>query len=485
MKAPFVRYILFMLSCCCAYFQVNSQGTVQRSEGHFLASLDFNPASGIYNGRKNRIQNSSNLPSFPDEYRESGIKVSGMVKAAVLTMDWWTLFGEPVENYNFQWTTSGKYYVYQEGGAGYTVERNKLVKYPDLLLRFDAVKPLDIKFVIYWRFDFDTYKRIHYSFYSANKPHSVTTKVEEGLLFEPSGKNPLSVPAIRKGKGENFIDKKFDAHQHYEIYAEAKKSWLQEFNQAKNIIIDQFHITSARWPVKEMLTIATLFEQYEKGEKKPSPMEIVNEELNKNQGLTAYNNNDFWRDAYEEEFSSFEIKNSLDGKSQNVVSNNKIIYSVDPLQYSLSVLSIDKRYILKWDKKKNIFQIINSKGVVQSIDGRTFFHEVRNDGIYVYLNDYKRVRVLAKLSGIAGPEYSEDYESLNLATKALNNWNDGYTRKEMANKKAGRTIYKLSTYLQNRDSPYGVGSFKKYVITENLKIVSSSIVYRYFEENDY
>lgn len=484
MKAPFVPYVLIMLSCFCVYFPAYSQGTIQRSEGRFLASLDFNPASGIYNGRKNRIQNSSNLLSFPDEYRESGIKVNGMVKAAVLTMEWWTLFGEPVENYNFQWTTSGRYQVYQEGGAGYTVERNKLAKYPDLLLRFDAIKPLDVKFVIYWRFDFDTYKRIHSSF-SAGFNYNVTTNVEEGLLFEPSGKNPLSVPGIRKGKGENFIDKKFNNHQHYEIYAEAKKSWLQEFNQAKNITIDQFHIISARWPVKEMLTIATLFEQYEKGVKKPSPLEIVNQELNKNQGLTAYNNNDFWKDTYEEEFSSFEIKNSLDGKSQNVVSNNKITYSVDALQYNLNVLSIDKRFILKLDKKKNIFQIINSKGLVQSVDGRIFFHEITNDSIYVYLNDYKRVRVLAKLSGIAGPESSADYQSFNLATKALNNWNDGYTRKELANKKAGRTIYVLRTYLETRDSPYGVGSFKKYVITENLKIVSSSIVYRYFEENDY
>jgi len=293
MKAPFVPYVLIMLSCFCVYFPANSQGTIQRSEGRFLASLDFNPASGIYNGRKNRIQNSSNLPSFPDEYRESGIKVNGMVKAAVLTMEWWTLFGEPVENYNFQWTTSGRYQVYQEGGAGYTVERNKLAKYPDLLLRFDAIKPLDVKFVIYWRFDFDTYKRIHSSF-SAGFNYNVTTNVEEGLLFEPSGKNPLSVPGIRKGKGENFIDKKFNTHQHYEIYADAKKSWLQEFNQAKNITIDQFYVTSARWPVKEMLTIATLFEQYEKGEKKPSPMEEVQAALVQVRETQPYARNDFW-----------------------------------------------------------------------------------------------------------------------------------------------------------------------------------------------
>ncbi len=486
-KYRLIKTLVVILASILQNEVLGQTNVIIRNESHFVANLDFTPSASVYKQRKNRIVNASHNQGFPNEYSEKNITVKGMVEAAVLTMDWWTLFGEPVENYNFQWTSTRKYHISEYGGRlNMTVTRDMVSKYPDLLMRFDAIKPLDIKFKIYWKHNEEAYKKnLHYLFSSGNLNQSVTTNVNTGLLFEPSGKEPLSVPGIRQGKGLQFIDQKFDSYQHYDLNEEQKKSWIVEFNKTNKIIIDQFFVSDIKWPVGEMKAIAELYEQYENGEKKPSPMEIVNEEVRKNQNLAAYNNNDFWGDAYEDEFKPFEIKNDISGKSQNVISDNKITYSVDPSQYQLNYFSTSKRYITKWDTRKNTYQIINSKGVVQSIDGYNIFEKIQGNEIYIYQRDYRRVRLLAKLSGISGPGTSIDYESMNQAIDALNSWDDNYTRKEKENIKAGREIYRLSTYLSSRNSPYGVGSFKKYLLNENLKIVNSSIVFQYFDENDY
>lgn len=486
-KQNLIKALVIVLACLIHYKIIAQENTVIRNESHFVANLDFTPSAGVYKQRKNRIVNASHNQGFPNEYTEKNITVKGMVEAAVLTVDWWTLFGEPVENYSFQWTSTRKYHISEYGGRlNMTVTRDMVSKYSDLLMRFDAIKPLDIKFKIYWKHSDEAYKKnLHYTFSSNNRNQSVSTNVNTGLLFEPSGKEPLSVPGIRQGKGLQFIDQTYDSYQHYDLNEEQKKSWIVEYNKTSKIIIDQFFVSDIKWPVGEMKAIADKYEQYERGEATPSPTQIINEELRKNQHLTAYNNNDFWGDAYEDEFKPFEIKNDISGKRQNVVSDNKIIYSVDPSQYQLNYFSTNKRFITKWDTRNKTYQIINSKGVVQSIDGYTVFENIQGNAIYIYQRDYKRIRILAKLSGIMGPDGSLDFDSMNKAIDALNRWDDGYTRKEKENIKAGREIYRLSTYLSSRNSPYGVGSFKKYILNENLKIVNSNIVFQYFAENDY
>lgn len=293
----------FILACIALlYMELKAQNnTITRTEGHFVANLDFTPNSGVYNQRKNRISNPFFTPFFPQEFTANNITVKDMVKGAVLFMDWWTLFGEPVENYNFQWTSTGQYYISEYGGRlSTTVTRDRVAKYPDLLMRFDALKPLDIKFIIYWKHNNEAYKnRLHYTFSSSNINHSVSTSIATGLLFEPSGREPLSVPGIRQGKGLEFIDKKFDNYQHYSLNEEQKKSWLNEMNKANSITIDKYYVTEIRWPVEEMKAIAELYEAYEKGEKKPSPVEEVQAALSQIQGTQPYTRNDFWGETDE------------------------------------------------------------------------------------------------------------------------------------------------------------------------------------------
>ncbi|UJP64894.1 hypothetical protein [Mongoliitalea daihaiensis] len=375
MKAiTLLAVVIFILPLFPCSF-VQGQGTIVRKEGHFVGNLDFIESSATYRQRPNRITRPSYMGGFPNEYEENRITVKGMVSAAVLTMDWWSLFGEPVENYNFQWTSTGQYYVSVYGGMAATISRNQLQNYPDLLLRFDALKPLDIKFVIYWRHSDEAYKNnLHYSFSSSNRNQSVTTTITTGMLFEPSGKSPLSVPGIRQGKGLQFINQLYDGYQHYTLSDEAKKTWLAEFNKATSIKIDAFYVTEIRWPVAEMKAIAELYSAYENGTKEPTPMEQVSkaeDEINK---LSTYIENDFWGETVEPEDSDLSTTR-VNGKYGLV--NKKGVTIVPPIYDRIHFSSQTKTSIAhsnpKRFKRDNFYGVDFFDVVVYSDKGKELF----------------------------------------------------------------------------------------------------------------
>lgn len=493
-KTIIQQVILFILFHVLIALNLNGQGKTTLVDGHHLAGLNLTlghttsiPLNYFVKQQGSSLSNP--IPGFNIDvpYSDGNITINGIMSDAAIAIDWWTLFGEPAEQYLFTWKAKDFYEIISLDATGSstikrTVNKNDLKKYPDLLLRYENIKPTEIEFEIQWGLeDRDVFSLTGMSFTSYyGVRNSFKTKVSSAnILIETSGKTPFGVPGIRQGNGEAFfgLEKNFPKDK--------LKSLMQLFTKAPYQYINAVIVTKIKWPVGEMKAIADKYDQYERGEATPSPTQIINEELRKNQNLTAYNNNDFWGDAYEDEFKPFEIKNDYSGKRQNVVTDNKIIYSVDPSQYQLNYFSTNKRFITKWDTRNKTYQIINSKGVVQSIDGYNIFEKIQGNDIYIYQRDYRRVRLLAKLSGIMGPDGSLDFDSMNKAIDALNSWDDGYTRKEKENIKAGREIYRLSTYLSSRNSPYGVGSFKKYLLNENLKIVNSSIVFQYFAENDY
>lgn len=487
MNVALVRCFCILLLYNCICVTGKSQGTIQKNEGHFLAALDFVPSSGIYQQRKNRILNPSQHQGFPNEYRENSISVSGMVKGAVLTMDWWTLFGEPVENYNFQWTTTGRYSVYKEGGKGYTVERNELAKYPDLLLRFNAIKPLDIKFVIYWKHTGDAYKRMHFTFSSSNRQHSVKTVIDEGLLTEPSGKSPLSVPGIRQGKGENFISTKFDNYQHYSLTTEHKQSWLDEFNKANTIFIEHFNVTAIRWPVSEMLAIATLFEEYEKGEKKPSPMEEVQSGVAAIQSTAPYNRNDFWGEPFEE--TRVNITLNLENKVWVVRNNGNVTYTDKNntiTQFSGTNTSKNKILILERPplpgKSKygvtNRVSLIDYRGSLLSFDGKTEFYQISS---YKNYEGYYEIHHLKQWTYIKDVCYTAGSGGLALGKIRFNKSFEEARNNLLQHKDKEE----LCTQFGVKWSPYGISEFIIYYLNDSMQLVKKETEYHLDSNFDY
>lgn len=306
--------------------------------GHHLAALDF---LNTYQGVKGRITHVSpsvsGVSNTADKWYESnGVMVRGLVSGAILVVDWWLLLGEPVENYTFKWKSSGRYevsYTDEEGRpVMMMIDRNSLLKYPDLVKRFDALRPLDVKFSIQWRIGghtdqhrekFRKQYRIMGDIGSA-MPHvksEFNTTVNNGLLFEPSGVEPLSVPSIRPGKGREFFGLKSD-------YSEARlREILAYWDISKGHVINGFSITSMRWPTGEMKEIARKFMKYERGEVTKSPMDSVKEAQNRINGLSAFQGDEFWSGAQADEIAG-DVKVVKDNGYYVLKTENRILLTI-------------------------------------------------------------------------------------------------------------------------------------------------------------
>ncbi len=373
-----ILYLLILLSG-----NLKSQGVMAKVSGHHIAALDF---LNTYTSTKNRISNPNptacGLTNTADSwYKENNISVKGLLSGAVLVTDWWLLFNEPTENYNFQWKSSGKYqieYFNKDGKQVYTtISKDMLSKYPDLLKRFNALKPLDVKFQINWRIgghtddDKDKFKKSYKIMgdIGSAMPHvksDFNTKINNGLLFEASGVEPLSVPGIRPGKGKDFFglapsynDQKF-------------KEILAYWNISKGHVINNFVVTQMRWPVAEMKSIAEKLEAYEKGTE-PSPKDQIKKAdsiplTNKTKGIDP-----FWEDAIVEE-ENHELVIYFENNKYGFKDNNgKVIIPAkffSPTYFKKNKIIID----CEKDPSRSIYARFYKNIWIYSIKGTQLYH---------------------------------------------------------------------------------------------------------------
>lgn len=433
-------FFIFILAQCGSAFgqgmKIYKTGEkIYRQDGHFVAALRFiNGAIGTDYGY------------FPHSYKENGIEVSGLGRSGTLVVDWWTLF-EPTENYIFQWESSGSYEVnYRK------VNRSELSKYPDLLKRFDALKPLDIQFEIDWKLNEASYDNLPQTFKEINRAgqltistHTrwVTTAIKNGMLFEAAGVKPYSVPGIRGGNGTEFIEASAYQHSQYSseprstpITDQDKKAWVQQFNKAPHIIIESYRITSIKWPVGEMKAIKDLYDQYEKGEKEPTPLEQVEEALAQSEKLSAYNGEGFWGEAYEEERINLEIEKDREGRY--VVKNNgKVTYTTSLNRAELSLIDPNLKYLKlsNWYTEAEKYYknyvgplsatyLIDYKGNIQSIDGKTLFDRIGMGSDVIELYSYRDIFNYVKQAASGSyleDEYKKEFYTLESAVNYLKN----------------------------------------------------------------
>lgn len=490
-RKSMLLYVVLTVFCA----EIMAQGSIQRQNGHFVAVLDFLPGSSEFQQMRNRITNPPSWQHFPDEFTENGITVKGMVRAAKLSMDWWTLYGEPVENYNFQWITTGQYQIYVDGGSTTTVTRSMLSKYPDLVRRFDALKPLDIRFRIYWKLGSDDYRSVDNMFSGGNRQNSVTTEITTGFLIGTSRSSPLSVPGIRPGNGEQFISRMYDGFQHYDIRSEAKRSWVNQFNRAGTIRIDGFSVTGIRWPVSEMKAIADLYLQYERGDVDPSPSASIAAELRRYNNLSPYDRNDYWNDTFEDIRMDVEIFN-VDWNI-GIRTNGRVTFqrSRNEISSLEQVPGSRNYFIMKYRERdpgkyfdKTV--IIDHTGRPVPVNSKTEFADIIIDGnrikVYEELNVFTRV----KYGLIRGASYFDSRGQLISGYK-----NNGYLFREFSQDRralergidlvvqpyrqsGGQANVRFSSLFSASDQRWwGIGEFTEYTLDGNLNILGSRKVY--------
>jgi len=448
MRILFKVQLLFLLLTLFQPHRIHAQGSAPGKttlvEGHHIVGVkNLNSTIPLkYSFESN--YSFRNVPGYDRPYQEGGSTINNFMSDAALAIDWWTLFGEPAEQYGFVWKARNYYEITVPASTGggttevKTVSKSNLSKYPDLLMRYEALKPTEVALEIEWGFgvtDGDIFDQTGYSFisYYGTQNKFKTAISSANILTEPSGKSPFAVPGIRQGKGEAFLGLPNDFPK------DKVRLLMQLFATTKYFYITQVNITKIKWPITEMKNIAELYDKYEKGELDPAPLQIINEELKKTQNLSAYNNNDFWSEAFEDE----KIKIYADQSPGNEYNSRRNIkigkISVDNVEPRVGYMQIVLNKNVDWHKvdyDNNLFDFILHKDAknLQSVYG-VIAKKYKKILTQVYIpgtgsnNDKREFRVYDYTGNIlyreSSPRYSStrtDYILLANTPYVLINW---------------------------------------------------------------
>ena len=116
---PFLVFILFN----CSFFSFShaqiwgEQFTVLKKNNRFIGKL--------------------NLHLYP--------KHQSFMKSTELQVEWWGLSGSPIYYYKFKWQIQENINFFDPEHGNVSLRRSELQKYPDLVKRFDDLRPTDIE----------------------------------------------------------------------------------------------------------------------------------------------------------------------------------------------------------------------------------------------------------------------------------------------------------------------------------------------------
>ncbi len=368
--------------------RVLAQGRALEEGGHYLAALDL--LGNLPDNTRGRVQVpfAASNPQFPPNYyEENGISVERFINRAVLVTEWWTLFGEPVENYAFQWWRNESYHVrwIRPRVNSVTVTRAELTRYPDLLRRFDALKPLDATFEVYWELLRGSQRRS----YGSTMPYlNVFRTTVSGLLVERSGQRPLSVPGIRPGAPATFLTAEPSAE--LRRYAAEIARDFADMRQ-HDVMVTSFHATQIRWPVAEMKAIAErLLEYRANGYAPASPREVVQSAERQAERVAPYPRADEWATPVDADEGTA-VEAFTEGAFYGVRTQGREIFrarfpsgwqspSIRAVAPGSRFFAVGRREVASYKPlylDEEVSRLLNHRGQTLSIDGHTEFRRLK------------------------------------------------------------------------------------------------------------
>ncbi len=146
---------------------------------------------------------------------------TGMLQDFTIGIEWWTLLGEPVENYGFLWNTTGSYKT-SVNGKTHTISRDMLGKYPDLLNRFNNIEPVSIDIIVYGAAKGNT------SSVKRGSLHTYSSFYQKGSAYKKDGQSydpySLSAHILYEIKNMNILTGK-SGKMSYGLSPSSPKSW--------------------------------------------------------------------------------------------------------------------------------------------------------------------------------------------------------------------------------------------------------------------
>nr|WP_321228234.1 hypothetical protein [uncultured Psychroserpens sp.] len=396
MKMKLIPIVLLLLS-----ISVNAQiwnGTLEKdSKGQFKGDI-------FLDSWKKSTLNSPDKTHFIKDY--------------TLKMKVWDYLGEPMEMYAFQWSRNVSYTV-KVGDEIRSITLEKLKAYPDLIKRFNNIRPIKVDIEISGIAG-DASKENTTNYYVVGKInvpeeispvqlHFTYTVKDVDLLIAKAGEFREPTIAGSPPTWNEFFNWSYDppikAKNVYFNISEANFKKLSEEEQKlrikniKNIWKQiklmklQLKIKTLEWPELEMIDIIKTYDRYRNKTKELSPQEKIEAELAKLQRTEEYTNNDEWGELPE-------LKNPV----LIITENGK---SIKYLDTDIVLFDIKEGYINNLcEVYENDFSIAKAPYFSVTTDGDfNRYYLIDKDGKKLLSDKYSNIRYYN--SEIQGYEHSD------------------------------------------------------------------------------
>lgn len=256
---------------------------------------------------------------------------NGLIANFNLGIQWWTLMGEPLEYYSFEWESTQKIAI----SVAKYLNRDELLNYPDLLLRFDNLRPTKLNVSIDGKCGLEPF--------SYDIPDRKIMYSKAGVLSKNITPNSPKTwndfwqwsPGLLHNDGGNITEHKFKS-----LSAVEKKtliSKLQKRYLGCSTIVVKARITDIEWPKNEIDAIFELYQKYEKGETESSPKEKVEAAKDDIANTPTYTKDDFWGEVADVKKPEVEVYSANGGDGLKYKGSDKIVvpakndFQIDPV----------------------------------------------------------------------------------------------------------------------------------------------------------
>lgn len=286
---PIIKWTMMLFILCSIPELMVAQGRIPLKNKSFTGALELLPNSKLAEGYS-RVKSAYPMGIDPKAdpkkwYEEGNQQMRGIMDDAVLFIEWWTKASSPLERSKFDWKSSGYFEVSYVDDKGINkfqrINRYELDKYPNLLQRFDNLRPIDIGFEItfdsgdipdkdYYNFR-DKYK-IMEDLGSAGYAVSFTKTINSNYIaLKPSGEHQEWLnPGLLLGGWDSFLNIP-------EKYKDKESRLIELFKLGNTLKISSFKISKIKWKISDFIYIAKKFEDYKTGKDKPTAFDEVEE----------------------------------------------------------------------------------------------------------------------------------------------------------------------------------------------------------------
>lgn len=231
--------------------------------------------------------------------RQDVISANGLVQSLNVEIEWWSLIGQAVEIYGIKWERGRSYNL----GGGKTLQRSSLGEYPDLVDRFDDLKPISIEVSFSAEMfsegyeDGRKYNKAYNNSLGQNyyKSGRVTAKkTTDNFLIAESGKMMRDFSPSSPQDWQSFIT--FNTSEITSNVSDRNIATHNTFKAAQRVVFTNLRISKIDLPDASARAIYDEYIERKKKEKAKKDCEEINICDGKEEDTSKDDEDDFWGD---------------------------------------------------------------------------------------------------------------------------------------------------------------------------------------------